>query len=191
MAVASTAKLINYPSYNPIKNPFKTSSSKGKEHGIAESREIFNWLLELVRDINWIPLLPSSFLVSIDPPSFFDSWIISRLRKKGGGKKTRRNQFSYQPRSFDSLSIVPPSFFDSWIISRLRKENAHKSVFLSIAFFRFVDAKKYIIKKKVCMITRLGKERNIVRFNFCPHLNCLKFQVRTDDDFHGNYTRKL
>lgn len=151
MAVASTAKLINYPSYNPIKNPFKTSSSKGKEHGIAESREIFNWLLELVRDINWIPLLPSSFLVSIDPPSFFDSWIISRLRK----------------------------------------ENAHKSSYQPCSFVRFVDAKKYIIKKKVCMITRLGKERNIVRFNFCPHLNCLKFQVRTDDDFHGNYTRKL
>lgn len=155
MAVASTAKLINYPSYNPIKNPFKTSSSKGKEHGIAKSREIFNWLLELVRDINWIPLL----LSCINRPSLVFRFVDNLTFKKKRG----------------------------------RKENTQKSVFLSTAFFRFewIDAKKYIIKKKVCMITRLGKERNIVRFNFCPHLNCLKFQVRTDDDFHGNYTRKL
>ena len=34
---------------------------------------------------------PSSFLVSIDPPSFFDSWIISRLRKENAHKS------SYQP----------------------------------------------------------------------------------------------
>lgn len=78
MAVASTAKLINYPSYNPIKNPFKTSSSKGKEHGIAESREIFNWLLELVRDINWIPLL----LSCINRPSLVFRFVDNLTFKK-------------------------------------------------------------------------------------------------------------
>lgn len=78
MAVASTAKLINYPSYNPIKNPFKTSSSKGKEHGIAESREIFNWLLEVVRDINWIPLL----LSCINRPSLVFRFVDNLTFKK-------------------------------------------------------------------------------------------------------------
>lgn len=85
--MASTAKLINYPSYNPIKNPFKTSSSKG-EHGIAESREIFNWLLELLRDINWIPL-PS--VSCINRPSSFSKSSIrgqSHVQRKNRARST-------------------------------------------------------------------------------------------------------
>lgn len=114
MAVASTAKLINYPSYNPIKNPFKTSSPKGKEHGIAESREIFNWLLELVRDINWIPLL----LSCINRPSLVFRFVDNLTFKKKRGRKENAQKSVFLSTAFVRFVINRPSLV-FWFVDNL------------------------------------------------------------------------
>lgn len=159
--VASTAtKLINYPSYNPIKNPFKTSSSKG-EHGIAESREIFNWLLELVRrDINWIP--PSVSCIN-RPSSFSKCWFVDNYaftKEEKEKEKKRINQF---------LS----SFI---IINRVR------------ATLKNTRIQRTVCRLYAQVGNPSAGGTSFT--NFCPP-HCLKFQVRAHDDFRGNYTRKL